>query len=283
MNPRDDILAKDRVAVITGAAKGIGEAAARHFARLGMQLCLFDQDQDALKALDKELAGSVRVRSVVGDVTCQDDLVRLCGEAYEMTGEVALLMNNAGIIAGTGPWGALPVWRRQLEVNLLSIVASQATFMPRMLAQAGPGAIVNLGSKEGITTPPGNAAYSVAKAGVKVLSEQLAHELRKASGGRLSAHLFVPGYTWTPMNQSMKPEESKKPNEAWTAEQTVEYFTTRLRAGDFYILCPDNAVTPAVDACRIAWSMHDMIDNRPALSRWHPDWKDAFEACCVQT
>ncbi|MGZ7204673.1 SDR family NAD(P)-dependent oxidoreductase, partial [Streptococcus pyogenes] len=87
-----------------------------------------------------------------------------------------------------------------MEVNLFSIVEAQSIFVPSLLQQNSPAAIVNLGSKEGITTPPGNAAYSVSKAGVKVLTEQLAHELRQIPDHQVTAHLLVPGYTWTPMN-----------------------------------------------------------------------------------
>ena len=69
-----------------------------------------------------------------------------------------------------------------------------------------------------------------------------------------------------------------KPDAAWTPEQVVHFMLARIEAGDFYILCPDNDVTRAVDEKRMAWAMGDIIDNRPALSRWHPDWKDAFAA-----
>jgi NAD(P)-dependent dehydrogenase (short-subunit alcohol dehydrogenase family) len=271
------IVSPGRVAVITGAAMGIGAAAARRFAREGMRLCLFDRDAAALNRSAATLDAEVQV--VVGDVTASGDLTRLCDTAYSAFGEVALLMNNAGIVAGSGPWGDPADWRHQLEVNLLSIVAAQHLFVPRMLEQGGGAAIVNLGSKEGITTPPGNAAYSVAKAGVKVLTEQLAHELRSVQGGKVTAHLLVPGYTWTPMNfPSMDEDGGQKPDEPWTADQVVDYFIGRFARGDFYILCPDNAVTPEMDAKRIRWACDDIVLNRPALSRWHPDWKGRFAA-----
>lgn len=189
----DDLLAPGRVAVITGAALGIGAAAARHFSALGMRLCLLDRNEDALRELAGDLGRGADVRTTVGDVTSTDDLNVLCASAYDGFGEVAVLMNNAGVIAGAGPWTDPSAWRRQLEVNLLSIVTAQSIFVPRMLAQLGRGAVVNLGSKEGITTPPGNAAYSVAKAGVKVLTEQLAHERRAEAGNKVTAHLLVPG------------------------------------------------------------------------------------------
>ena len=165
-----------------------------------------------------------------------------------------------------------------MEVNLLSMVAMQHIFLPEMLKMGEKGAIVNLGSKEGITTPPGFAAYNASKAAVKVLTEQLSHQLLKETGTMLTAHLLVPGYTWTDMNDPGMDERSgKKPDEAWTAAQVIDYFLPRFERGDFYIICPDNAVTREMDARRIMWAAQDMLDNRPALSRWHPDWKTAFE------
>ncbi len=165
MSSHRPVLAPGRTAVITGAAKGIGEGTARKLADLGMNLCLFDRDHHALQVLCGELQTRTRVVPISGDVTCESDLTHLRDIAFESFGEVALLMNNAGIIDAAGPWSDLATWRRQIEVNLLSMVTAQSLFVPRMLAQGGPGCIVNLGSKEGITTPPGNAAYSVAKAG----------------------------------------------------------------------------------------------------------------------
>jgi NAD(P)-dependent dehydrogenase (short-subunit alcohol dehydrogenase family) len=274
----NDILATGRVAVITGAGAGIGAAAARHYAKLGMRLCLFDRDAEKLDALAAELRPTTDVEVVIGDVTSDEDLASLADTAFDTFGDVAILMNNAGIIAGAGPWENLPGWRRQLEVNLFSIVTAQSIFVPRMLKQDARSSVINLGSKEGITTPPGNAAYSVAKAGVKVLTEQLAHELRSIVGNKITAHLFVPGYTWTPMNEALKPAGSSKPKEAWTPDQLVDYFTGRFRKGDFYILCPDNAVTREIDAKRVTWALHDIIENRPALSRWNPEWAEKFAA-----
>ncbi len=113
---------------------------------------------------------------------------------------------------------------------------------------------------------------------MKVLTEQLAHELREAAGDKLTAHLFIPGYTWTPMNAAQKPEGTEKPDEAWTTNQLLDYFEERFRRGDFYILCPDNAVTAEIDTARIRWAAGDIIENRPALSRWHPDWRRRFYA-----
>ena len=147
------------------------------------------------------------------------------------------------------------------------------TFTAAMMAQGTACAIVNTGSKQGITTPPGDSAYNVSKAGVKVLTEQLAHELRNVEGCRVTAHLLVPGYTFT----GLTARTAEKPDAAWTAEQVAEFLQAGLRRGDFYILCPDNAVTREMDTRRIQWAADDLIENRPALSRWHPDYEKAFD------
>jgi NAD(P)-dependent dehydrogenase (short-subunit alcohol dehydrogenase family) len=133
----------------------------------------------------------------------------------------------------------------------------------------------NTGSKQGITQPPGNTAYNVSKAAVKALTEGLAHTLREKTGERVTAHLLIPGFTFTGMTRQRMAE---KPPAAWNPEQVVDFMFTRLEAGDFYILCPDNEVTREVDEKRMAWGLGDLIENRPALSRWHPAWRDRFAA-----
>lgn len=270
------VIAKGRTAVITGAAKGIGAAAAKRLSREGMNLCLFDRDEQALQALSNTLETEVRL--VAGDVRHPEDIQRLLNITLREFADIALLMNNAGISHPVGPWGDPDDWRIQLEGNLLSVINVQHIFVPAMLSLNKRSAIVNLGSKQGIMTPPGNNAYNVSKAGVKIVTEQLAHDLLKECGNRISAHLLVPGYTWTPMNfPGMNENTDIQPTGTWTSEQVIDYFVERFSDGDFYIICPDAAVTPEMDAKRITWAYQDIIQNRPALSRWHPDWKAAFE------
>ena len=166
-------------------------------------------------------------------------------------------------------------WDRILEVNMGGIIRGSQIFAPRMIASGAPGLIVNTGSKQGITTPPGDPAYNVSKAGVKAFTEALQHDLRNREGCQVEARLFIPGFVYTPLTAGGRTE---KPAGAWTPEQVVEFLFASIDRGDFYILCPDNDVDRATDVKRILWAAGDITENRPPLSRWHPDYDAAFKA-----
>jgi NAD(P)-dependent dehydrogenase (short-subunit alcohol dehydrogenase family) len=270
-------LTKDRTAVITGAASGIGLAAAAKLASLGMKLCLADIDGAALDRAAAEVARHAAnprdIRTMLADVSRREDVQGLKDLAYESFGEVAFLMNNAGVEGGGTLLGDPARWRKIIEVNLWGVIHGVQIFAPAMIAQATPCAIVNTGSKQGITCPPGETAYNVTKAGVKVVTEALAHELRNMEGCAVTAHLLVPGFTFTGFTRV---RVSEKPAGAWTPEQVIDFMLDAMAAGDFYLLCPDNDVTRDMDERRILWAAQDIIKNRPALSRWHPDYKQAF-------
>ncbi len=271
---RHPALNAGRVAVITGGASGIGLAAARRFAALGMKLCLADLRQDALDMASAELSGAA-VISVPTDVSRMEDVEHLKQRAYAEFGEVAVLMNNAGTSPGGGPWNHYERWQRVLGVNLWGVINGVHAFTQAMVEQETPCAIINTGSKQGITCPPGDTAYNVSKAGVKVLTEGLAHSLRAIEGCRVTAHLLVPGSTFTAMTAHGR---SEKPEGSWTPDQVIDVLFQRIHNGDFYIICPDNDVTSDVDNRRILWAAEDLIRNRPALSRWHADYADEFAA-----
>jgi NAD(P)-dependent dehydrogenase (short-subunit alcohol dehydrogenase family) len=269
--------AAGNVAVVTGAASGIGFAAASRFATLGMKVALADRDGEALERATREVAaastqGTAAVIGVGIDVSRQDELTRLRATVTERFGPVSVLMNNAGVGNNPGPpWENSAAWRALVDVNLWGVVYGCEAFVPEMLACNEPGLVINTGSKQGITSPPGNAAYNLSKAALRNFTESLAHALRGAANGRVSAHLLIPGFTHTGMTGA-----AEKPASAWTPSQVVDFMLERLSVGDFYVLCPDNAVDRATDERRMRWAMDDIILNRPALSRWHPDFEAEF-------
>ena len=268
------------VAVITGGASGIGLAAAKRLAGINLRVCLVDIDKENLKKAADALvtiAGgkSSGILPISADVGRLDEVQKVARSVQDQFGRVDILMNNAGVQPGSGIFGPAANWDKVLRVNLWGVIHGIQVFAPQMIAQQTPGLIINTGSKQGITTPPGDPAYNVSKAGVKVLTEALQHELRSRSGCLVSAHLLIPGFVFTALTAKGQRE---KPPGAWTPEQTVSFMLERLEAGDFYILCPDNEVTRAIDEKRIRWAAEDLIENRPPLSRWHPDYADRFKS-----
>lgn len=268
---------QDHVAVVTGAASGIGLAAARAFARMGMKVVLADISDDKLEEARTAVAADAghheRVLAVKTDVSSLASVEGLFETVTARFGKVHVLMNNAGIQPGSALFGPKENWDRVLGVNLHGVINGSRVFGPSMIAHGEPAMIINTGSKQGITTPPGDPAYNVSKAGVKAFTEALEHELRNTGDARVTAHLLIPGFVYTPLTANGRTE---KPAAAWTPEQTVDFMLESLEHGDFYILCPDNDVDRSLDEKRIYWAAHDIIENRPPLSRWHKDYAEAF-------
>jgi NAD(P)-dependent dehydrogenase (short-subunit alcohol dehydrogenase family) len=273
-------LSEGRTAVITGGASGIGLATAMRIAERGLNVCIADLDREALVPATRSLAersprGAAAILGVATDVAELESVVALRDAVLAAFGEVALLMNNAGTAGGGRPFENREGWQKVLGVNLWGVLHGLQVFVPGMLAQGTPCAIVNTGSKQGITNPPGDAAYNASKAAIKSVTESLARDLRGLEGCRVSAHLLVPGFTYTGLMRAFLKE---KPPGAWLPEQVADHLLAALDRGDFYVLCPDNETTPEIDHRRIAWAAGDLIENRPALSRWHPDYARAFGA-----
>lgn len=261
----------ENVAVITGGADGIGLAAAQYFQSIGMRICIADINPDKLQHA-KAVLGEVITATV--DVSKLGEVQALRDRVYEVYGRVDVLMNNAGTAMPCTSWSGYDSWQSIIDVNLWGIINGVQSFTQAMVDQKSPALIINTGSKQGITAPPGNPAYNVSKAGVKAVTEALQYELRNTDDCQVSAHLLVPGFTYTGM---MKKILKEKPAGAWTSQQVIEYMMASLAKGDFYIVCPDNDVTREMDNRRMAWAMGDVIENRPAMSRWHPDYQAEFE------
>lgn len=274
-------ITKGSVAVVTGGASGIGLAAAHHLAGRGLRVCLADLGGERLEAARQELlaAGATPedVIAVATDVGDKAQLQALADHVYGAFGAVNVLINNAGMQPGSSIFDAEGNWDRIIAVNMFGVVRGAQIFAPLMIAGGQPGLIINTGSKQGITTPPGDPAYNVSKAGVKVFTEALQHSLRNTPDHQVEARLFIPGFVFTPLTANGRTE---KPADAWTAEQTVDFLFKSVDRGDFYILCPDNEVDRRTDEKRIAWAAGDIAENRPPLSRWHPDYADKFQEWC---
>ena len=273
-------LQPEATAVVTGGAAGIGLAAALRFAQAGLNVVIADLGPERLAQAADRIAeasphGAPAVMAVEASVARAEDLDRLETAVADRFGGTDVLMNNAGIQPGSAIFGPVENWERVFAVNLWGVIHGSRAFLPSMIARGRPGLVINTGSKQGITTPPGDPAYNVTKAGVKAFTEALAHELRNTPGCAVTAHLLIPGFVFTELTRG---DRDEKPAGAWTPEQTVDFMLARLEAGDFYILCPDNDVPRGLDEKRIAWAAGDVIENRPALSRWHPDWAEAFAA-----
>lgn len=262
-------------AVITGAAAGIGLAAAKAFAAKDANICIVDLGVDRLEKAAAEITAAypdIEVMTSETDVSDRRAVEALEQAVADRFGGTDILINNAGIQPGSAMFSPFDNWQRILNVNLWGIINGSQVFAPRMMERGRVGMTINTGSKQGITMPPGDPAYNVAKSGVKTFTEALQHEFRNTAPN-LTAHLLIPGFVYTDLT---KGERTEKPDAAWTPEQTVDFMMDSLDNGDFYILCPDNDVSRELDEKRIRWAAGDITENRAPLSRWHPDYDQAF-------
>ena len=267
-------MAAGRVAVVTGAANGIGLASIKRYASLGMKVCMADIDEDALSVAAKDVidiaeGGPDDVMTMQMDVGRREDIQALKDAVYERFGEVAVLMNNAATRIRAGALEDYEAWQESIRINLWSVINGTQIFVPTMIEQNSPCVVINTSSKQGITLPPANICYNVGKAGVKAYTELLQHELRNTEGCQVTAHLLVPGWT-TRGGFEFQPGQ-------WSPDQVVDVLIPRIERGDFYVIVWDNEVTPEEDSKRILWAAGDLAYNRPPLSRWHGDYDKAFE------
>ena len=275
------VVQSGNVAVVTGAALGIGRSMCKRFAQAGMAVVLADLPSDDLDIAVHTIKGvsprgSELILAAPTDVGDPAQMSQLHDGVMARFGKVNLLANNAATRIGRGHDADLDEWRRAMEVNFWGAVLGVRAFLPQMLASAETGVVVNVGSKQGITNPPGHPIYNIAKAALKTYTESLEHELRtnpnNQSPRRVTAHLLIPGWTTTG-------KQEHKPG-AWLPEQVVDVMLSGIAKGDFYIVCPDGEVTAEMDKKRVLWAAGDITENRPPLSRWHRDFADIAKKAC---
>ena len=190
---------KDRVAVVTGAASGIGRGLADRFGAEGMRVVLADVEQPALDDAAREMeAAGATVLAVRTDVSKPDDVDALARAAIDRFGTVHVLCNNAGVGGGKSSWEeSLDDWQWVLGVNLWGVINGVRSFVPIMLGNGEEGHIVNTASVAGLIAGAALASYTASKHAVVGLSESLALELQAASAGKIGVSVLCPALTNT--------------------------------------------------------------------------------------
>ncbi len=191
-----------KVAVVTGAASGIGKALASAFADVGMKVVLADVEAAALEVAAEELRSSgADVFAVTADVAQAADVDRIGAAAMDVFGALHVACNNAGVSGGGLSWEIdLETWRWILDVDLWGVIHGVHTFTPLIIASGG-GHIVNTASMAGLTSNPGMGPYNVAKHGVVTLSETLSVELQMTHP-EVGVSVLCPGWVRTRINES---------------------------------------------------------------------------------
>jgi NAD(P)-dependent dehydrogenase (short-subunit alcohol dehydrogenase family) len=208
---------KGKVAVITGAASGIGFGLAERCAQEGMKVVLAGINEDTLKKAEKDIKKTGSATLVVKtDVSKASDVEALAKKTLDAFGAVHLLFNNAGVAAGATVWGStLADWEWVLKVNLWGVIYGVHFFVPIMLRQNDECYIVNTSSGFGFFTSPGNSPYIVSKHGVVALSETLYRELEQG-GHNIGVSVLCPGVVNTKIMECARnrPKElQNKPGE----------------------------------------------------------------------
>ncbi|KAJ5934075.1 hypothetical protein N7466_003622 [Penicillium verhagenii] len=303
------VIQAQKTALITGAASGVGFAVAKLCRSKGMHLALLDIDQENLaetKRVLTDLDPSLKTEAYTFDVADVAAWKQSAAEIKEIFPDIDLVVLNAG--KGYKPKESSPnrlnqwldgeYWRKvshqlrghpqsyanvgqTLDTNVYGPLNGLEVLLPLILSSKSqaPKSIVVTGSKQGITNPPGgsNPAYNASKAAIKSLTEHLAYDLRSdPTTAHISVHLLIPGWTWTGLMGNVGPtdeQEVKKPEGAWYPSQVATELLQGLENGLFYIVCPDGETDRALDQARMKWGSEDVVEGRPALSRWEDNWK----------
>lgn len=210
---------KNKVAIITGASSGIGEATARSLAREGARVVLAARRKERLETLKKEITnegGEALV--VVTDITNRSEVQHLVDQAIESYGNIDILVNNAGIMPLSFMKKLLEKeWDRMVNVNIKGVLNGIGAVLPQMLKQKG-GHIVNVSSVAGRRLFPGGAVYCATKFAVSALSEGLRMELSPADNIKVT--VIEPGAVTTELGESITDQDIIKNFEKMMANTT---------------------------------------------------------------
>lgn len=256
-----------QVAVVTGAAGGIGLALAQHAAKLGVRLVLADIDEAALAAVSAELAAHTDVTTVVGDVSQEAHVQALADTAMATYGQVNLLFNNAGVGHNGLVWETRTSdWEWVMGVNLWGVIHGCRIFSQLMLDQGLPSHIVNTASMAGITTGGALSIYNVTKQGVVALSETLYHDLRMAQATHVGVSVLCPGWVKTDIwrSERNRPEEERSPLDKSDAANAVAQAVGYL-------------VMTGISAESVAETTFNAIENDEFYILTHRDWTPSIE------
>jgi NAD(P)-dependent dehydrogenase (short-subunit alcohol dehydrogenase family) len=233
----------DKVAVVTGAASGIGAAMCRRFVSEGMTVIVADIDRQAAQTT----AAGIGAHAVHVDVSDPTSVAALADESFEMFGHVDLLCNNAGVFQSGQAWEpALDDWNWALGVNLMGVVHGIASFVPRMIAQDTDGHVVNTSSVAAIVSGPFTAPYIVSKAAVFSLTECLAHDLR-AARSKIGVSVLIPSAIDTAIARTARVRPKRFGVDGTATGPVMNDFLARITAAG---MRPDEVVDPVLEAVR---------------------------------
>jgi short-subunit dehydrogenase len=246
-------------ALITGAASGVGLAVARLCASHSMNLILVDRDDNKLKEAKSSMSSKGSIDTHTIDVSSLSEWSSLKDSLEKGGKKLDFLHLNAGI-GLKGDWTDSQYFHKIFDTNFYGVINGINTFFPHFDSNSSsPKAIVITGSKQGITNPPGNAAYNASKSAIKTITEHLNFDLAKSSPST-SVHLLVPGWTFTGLTGGGGLKE--KPAGAWSAEQVADHLYKKMSEGKFYVICPDNDVDWETDRKRMMWTVSHGITWR---------------------
>ena len=254
------------VAVITGAASGIGRGLAERFAAEGLKVVLADVEENALVELEADLkAKGASVLAVRTDVSNASEVENLAEQTLDTFGAAHILCNNAGVVCSRPVWEhTLADWEWVLGVNLWGVIHGIRSFVPRMLAQGESCHIVNTASILGLVGGSGEGIYKVSKHGVVALSETLADELAQ-KGANIQVHVLCPGWVRTGILDSgrNRPDDLRNSAEETQPRETIIGGSRNTRA----------EMEAGMSPVEVAEHVYNAIQNGTFYIHTHPEHK----------